>query len=154
MQADDVSDDMSSETAHETLPDGDTRKRRLRLSTRAVSARGGASVALYVFGSTVRGEASGQSSDVDVLIVLDDDVDRETVAESLRDIALDVIIEYGPAVETTSSPNPRSTAIVKKGIRSSETFFRRVARMPDDDSPHPSSKNSSRHTGLLTTLQR
>jgi len=56
-------------------------------------------VTLYVFGSTVRGEASGRSSDIDVLVALDDDIDRETVAESLRDIALDVTIEYGPAVE-------------------------------------------------------
>jgi predicted nucleotidyltransferase len=31
---------------------------------------------LYVFGSTVRGEARGLASDVDVLVVLDDD-DRE-----------------------------------------------------------------------------
>lgn len=55
--------------------------------------------ALYVFGSTVRGEADGLASDVDVLVVLGDDADRETVAEALRDIALDVMIEYGPVVE-------------------------------------------------------
>jgi|GEM_PF-314279 predicted nucleotidyltransferase len=99
MQADDVSDDMSSETAHETLPDGGHQKAAAAFVNRARSQHEEELVALYVFGSTVRGEASGQSSDVDVLIVLDDDVDRETVAESLRDIALDVIIEYGPAVE-------------------------------------------------------
>jgi predicted nucleotidyltransferase len=54
---------------------------------------------LYVFGSTVRGDADGLASDVDVLVVLDDDVDRAAMAEELRDIALDVMIEYGPVVE-------------------------------------------------------
>ncbi|EMA56650.1 nucleotidyltransferase domain-containing protein [Halococcus thailandensis] len=54
---------------------------------------------LYVFGSTVRGEASGRSSDVDVLIVLPDNPDRDAIADSLRDIAYDVMLEYGPLVE-------------------------------------------------------
>lgn len=53
---------------------------------------------LYVFGSTVRGEACGRASDVDVLIVLTES-ERQVLADSLRDIALDVMIEYGPAVE-------------------------------------------------------
>lgn len=56
-------------------------------------------VELYLFGSTVRGDARGIESDVDVLVVLGDDVDRETTADGLRDIALDVTIEYGPTVE-------------------------------------------------------
>jgi predicted nucleotidyltransferase len=54
---------------------------------------------LYVFGSTVRGEASGRSSDVDILIVLPDNPDRDAIADSLRDIAYDVMLEYGPLVE-------------------------------------------------------
>lgn len=54
---------------------------------------------LYVFGSTIRGDAHGRASYVDVLIVLDDDADRIATADLLRDIALDVMIEYGPAVE-------------------------------------------------------
>jgi predicted nucleotidyltransferase len=53
---------------------------------------------LYVFGSTVRGEARGLASDVDVLVVLDD-ADREATADGLRDIAYDVMLEYGPVVE-------------------------------------------------------
>jgi predicted nucleotidyltransferase len=53
---------------------------------------------LYVFGSTIRGEARGLASDVDVLVVLDD-ADRETTADGLRDIAYDVMLEYGPVVE-------------------------------------------------------
>lgn len=54
---------------------------------------------LYVFGSTVRGDASGFASDVDVLVALDDDSDREAVAEALRDIAYDAMLTYGPVVE-------------------------------------------------------
>lgn len=55
--------------------------------------------ALYVFGSTARGEASGIDSDVDVLVVLADDADRESTADALRDVAYDVMLEYGPVVE-------------------------------------------------------
>ena len=54
---------------------------------------------LYVFGSTARGNAQGLASDVDVLVVLNDATDRDATAESLRDIALDVMIEHGPVVE-------------------------------------------------------
>lgn len=54
---------------------------------------------LYVFGSTVRGDAHGLASDVDVLIVLDDTCDSRAIADALRDIALDVMIEFGPVVE-------------------------------------------------------
>ena len=53
---------------------------------------------LYVFGSTVRGEARGLASDVDVLVVLDD-ADWETTADGMRDIAYDVMLEYGPVVD-------------------------------------------------------
>jgi len=55
-------------------------------------------VELYIFGSTVRGETRGRASDVDVLVVLDKS-ERQALADSLRDIALDVMIEYGPAIE-------------------------------------------------------
>lgn len=54
---------------------------------------------LYVFGSTVRGEASGLASDVDVLVALDDEVDSGAVADELRDIAYDVMLAHGPVVE-------------------------------------------------------
>lgn len=54
---------------------------------------------LFVFGSTVRGDARGLASDVDVMVVLDDDVDQETVADALRDVAYDVMLEHGPVVE-------------------------------------------------------
>lgn len=54
---------------------------------------------LYLFGSTVRGEASGLSSDVDILVVLTDDTAKEETADALRAIAYDVMLEYEPVVE-------------------------------------------------------
>jgi predicted nucleotidyltransferase len=54
---------------------------------------------LYVFGSTVRGEAEGLASDVDVLVVLTPDADADAVDEGLHRIAYDVMLEYGPVVE-------------------------------------------------------
>jgi uncharacterized protein len=55
-------------------------------------------IELYLFGSTVRGEACGRASDVDILVVLNES-DRSTLSDSLHEIALDVMIEYGPAIE-------------------------------------------------------
>lgn len=55
--------------------------------------------ALYVFGSTARGEASGIDSDVDVLFVLADDADSASTVDVLHDVAYDVMLEYGPVVE-------------------------------------------------------
>lgn len=54
---------------------------------------------MYLFGSTARAEASGVDSDVDFLVVLTDDADGRAVADELRDIAYDVMLEYGPVVE-------------------------------------------------------
>ncbi|MFB6360726.1 MAG: nucleotidyltransferase domain-containing protein [Halobacteriales archaeon] len=54
---------------------------------------------LYVFGSTAREEAEGLSSDVDVLVVLADELEETAVADELRDLAYDVMLEYGPVVE-------------------------------------------------------
>lgn len=56
-------------------------------------------VRLDVFGSTARGEARGLASDVDVLVVVEDSADHERVGETLREIAYDVMLEYGPVVE-------------------------------------------------------
>jgi len=54
---------------------------------------------LYVFGSTVRDEACGPSSDVDVLVVLADNADNAAVDDAFHDLAYDVMLEYGPVVE-------------------------------------------------------
>lgn len=90
---------MNNETAHESLPANAHTAAAEAFVERARSQHGDEIAELYVFGSTIRGEAHGLASDVDVLIVLDDDTDREATADALRDIALDVMIEYGPAVE-------------------------------------------------------
>ena len=90
---------MSDETAHESLSADAHTEAAAAFVDRARSQHGDEIAELYVFGSTVRGEAHGRTSDVDVLIVLNDDADREATADTLRDIALDVMIEYGPAVE-------------------------------------------------------
>lgn len=90
---------MIDETAHESLPADAHTEAAAAFVDRAQSHHGDEIAELFVFGSTIRGEAHGRSSDVDILIVLDDGTDREATADSLRDIALDVMIEYGPAVE-------------------------------------------------------
>lgn len=53
----------------------------------------------YVFGSTASAEAHGLSSDVDVLVVLEDEAEQERTADVLRDLAYDVMLEYGPVIE-------------------------------------------------------
>ena len=90
---------MSDETAHESLPEDAHANAAAAFVDRARSQHGDEIRELYVFGSTVRGEASGRSSDVDVLVVLRDDADREVTADDLRDIAYDVMLEHGPVVE-------------------------------------------------------
>ena len=90
---------MGDERAREALPPDAHTDAAAAFVDRARSRHGDEIVELYVFGSTVRGDADGRSSDVDVLVVLDEAADRDGTADSLRDIALDVTIEYGPAVE-------------------------------------------------------
>ncbi len=90
---------MSSEAEREALPAGVHREAATAFVERARSQHGDDLLELYVFGSTVRGDASGRSSDVDILIVLPDEPDRDAIADSLRDIAYDVMLEYGPLVE-------------------------------------------------------
>lgn len=90
---------MSNEAAHEPLPEDAHADAAAAFVDRARSQHSDEISELYVFGSTVRGDASGRSSDVDVLIVLPDTPDRDAIADSLRDIAYDVMLEYGPLVE-------------------------------------------------------
>lgn len=68
-------------------------------AARAHSRFEDALVELYVFGSTVRGETRGLASDVDILLVLEDAADQEATADVLRDLAYDVMLEFGPVVE-------------------------------------------------------
>ena len=91
---------------------------------RARSQHGDEVAELYVFGSTVRGEAHGLASDVDVMIVLADDTDRDVTADALRDIALDVMIEYGPVVEL----HILSESTFDQHQREGNPFIRNVVR--------------------------
>lgn len=90
---------MVDETVPEELPPDAHADAAAAFVDRARSRYADEIVELYVFGSTVSGDTRGRASDVDVLVVLDEETDRDVTADSLRDIALDVTIEYGPAVE-------------------------------------------------------
>lgn len=76
---------------------------------------------IYVFGSTARGEAAGLSSDVDVLVVLADDAEP-TLEDELRDLAYDVMLEYGPVVEI----HPVSASAFARKLDADHPFVRRV----------------------------
>lgn len=93
-----VSEDMPREDADETLPADAHREAAAAFVDRARARHGDEIVGLYVFGSTVRGEATGRSSDVDILVVVPDD-ESDAVTDSLRDIAYDVMLDVGPLVE-------------------------------------------------------
>lgn len=76
---------------------------------------------LYLFGSTARGEAHGLSSDVDVLVVLDES-HRETTADGLRELAYDVMLEYGPVIEL----HILTTETFERYQREGDPFIRNV----------------------------
>lgn len=111
---------MSDQTAHESLPADAHTDAAAAFVERARSQHGADITELYVFGSTVRGDAHGRASDVDVLIVLDEDTNRDAIADSLRDIALDVTIEYGPVVEL----HIQSQATFDRSKREGNPFIR------------------------------
>jgi len=79
---------------------------------------------LYLFGSTVRGDASGLASDVDFLAVVSESADRSAIENELRDVAYDVMLEYGPVVEVHVLTRPRFAASREQG----DPFLRRVVR--------------------------
>ena len=103
----------------------------------AQSQHRGQIIELYVFGSTVRGETRGRASDVDVLVVLNES-ERQAIADSLRDIALNVMIEYGLLSSCISSRKLHSSATNKSKIRSFRTSSPRDARMSDGGDMDPS----------------
>lgn len=90
---------MNDKTATHSLPADAHADAAAAFVDRVRSRFGDAVSELYVFGSTVSGDAQGLASDVDVLIVLADGADRDAIADVFRDIALDVMIEHGPVVE-------------------------------------------------------
>lgn len=108
---------MRDETASEALPADAHSDAAAAFVERARSRHPDEIVELYVFGSTVRGDTRGRASDVDVLVVLDDECDRDATADSLRDIALDATIEYGPAVELHILSKPTFDRYRREGNR-------------------------------------
>lgn len=106
---------MNDETAPEPLPADAHSNAAEAFVDRARSQHGDEIAELYVFGSTVRGDAHGRASDVDVLIVLTDDVDRDATADALRNIALDMMIEYGPVVELHILSESKFTQYQREG---------------------------------------
>lgn len=79
---------------------------------------------LFLFGSTARGDATGLDSDVDFLAVVADDADRQRVADHLRDVAYDVMLDYGPVVEVHVVSESRFEAQRERG----HPFIRAVVR--------------------------
>lgn len=56
-------------------------------------------VEIILYGSVARGEAH-EDSDVDVLIVIDDESGRETVRDQASSIGIDVMVEYDVSIST------------------------------------------------------
>lgn len=84
---------------------------------------------LYLFGSTPRGEATGLESDVDFLAVVSDSADRSAVEDELRNVAYDVMLEYGPVVEVHVFSEGEFTAsrneghpFVQRAVRDGESY--------------------------------
>lgn len=50
---------------------------------------------VILYGSVARGEEHGVASDVDLLVVVRDEADRDEVAERVRDLAYDIELERG-----------------------------------------------------------
>jgi predicted nucleotidyltransferase len=59
---------------------------------------------IILYGSVARGEAH-DDSDVDVLIVIEDELGRETVREHASSIGIDVMIEYDVSISTMVKTN-------------------------------------------------
>ncbi|PSP51051.1 hypothetical protein BRC60_03855 [Halobacteriales archaeon QH_1_68_42] len=86
---------------------------------------------LILFGSTARGDASGLGSDVDFLAVVPDDADRPAIEDELRDVAYDVMLEFGPVVEVhvlsrSTFERQRDHPFVRRPVREGETYDSRT----------------------------
>jgi len=59
---------------------------------------------VVLYGSVARNEERGRDSDVDLMVVLDDDVDKATYERHTRDIAYDVELERGVVLSLVVLP--------------------------------------------------
>lgn len=67
----------------------------------AVMDRAGDVVAsIIVFGSTARGETRGRDSDVDIMVLVDDEADSGGLDGLMHEAAFEVLLEHGIVVST------------------------------------------------------
>lgn len=77
-------------------PRGSTHERAARAFAKQVRERLGEAVqTVLLYGSVARGDERGVGSDVDLLVVIRDEVDRDDMAERVRDLAYDIELERG-----------------------------------------------------------
>lgn len=77
---------------------------------------------MLLYGSVARGQERGVDSDVDLLVVLRDEADRDGVAERVRDLAYDIELDHGVVLSLIVL----SAAEYER--RQEGPFFRRVHR--------------------------
>ena len=75
---------------------------------------------VLLYGSVARNEARGRDSDVDLLVVLVDDVDRTEFERRVRDLAYDVELEHGVVLSLVLTS--------ESGYRSGGPFLEHVRR--------------------------
>ncbi|WP_123539319.1 nucleotidyltransferase domain-containing protein [Halosimplex salinum] len=107
--------------------DGRSHRRAATAFARRIEERVDGVERLLLFGSTVRGDASGRSSDVDFLAVVADEADRTAVEERLREVAYDVMLEFGPVVEVhvlsrQEFERRRDRPFVRRVVRDGESY--------------------------------
>lgn len=79
-------------------------------------------VRVLLYGSVARGEQRGVDSDVDLLVVLGDDADREEVEADVRKLAYDVELERGVVLSLVV------LSATEYDRRSDRPFFQHVRR--------------------------
>jgi predicted nucleotidyltransferase len=77
-------------------PHASTHERAARAFATQVRERlGGVVQTVLLYGSVARGDERGVGSDVDLLVVVRDEADRDEVADRVRDLAYDIELERG-----------------------------------------------------------
>lgn len=105
---------MGGETPDESLPEGAHSRAAEVFVERARAEHGEELVELCVFGSTVRGEVSGRSSDVEVLKYYDE--------ETVRTVTHRVLVEFQPFRTATADLGVRPVDGVRIGTTAVATL--------------------------------
>lgn len=77
---------------------------------------------VLLYGSVARGDERGVGSDVDLLVVLQEEVDEGELEEPVRDLAYDVELEYGVVLSLVVLPASEYDR------RAGRPFFQRLHR--------------------------